>query len=100
MGHHQLISLTASKPGKEREFVDWYNDVHVPEVLLVPGIISAKTSRLGERMGYVPWQQLAVFEVETDDPDAVIPEIKARLEAGTMTLSDSIEMTAVSLFMV
>ena len=94
---HKLIALTASKPGKEEAFKAWYRDVHVSEVLAVPGVSNAHVTPLGATMGYVPWQQIATFDLEGDDPQAVVDEIQRRIGSGEIQLHDAIEMTAVSL---
>lgn len=93
---HKLIALTASKPGKEEAFKSWYRDVHVGEVLAVPGLSNAQVTALGATMGYVPWQQIAVFDLE-GDPESVVAEIQRRIGSGDIQLHESIEMTAVSL---
>ena len=36
-----IVGTTCTEPGKDAEFNRWYNDVHIPEVLKVPGMISA-----------------------------------------------------------
>jgi len=52
---------------REQEFNDWYSNVHLPDMLAVPGMIRATrwmsaSSRPGERRRY-----LALYEMETDD---------------------------------
>jgi hypothetical protein len=54
-------------PAREKEFNDWYNNMHVPDMLEVPGMISATRwvsadPEKGQRRKY-----LAMYELETDN---------------------------------
>lgn len=50
---------------REEEFNDWYNKVHIPDVLKFPGILSAR--RYKAIMGEDRWQYLACYEFESED---------------------------------
>ncbi len=51
-------------PEKEQEFNTWYNNVHVPEILAVPGIISGRRFQRvsGDKIKY-----MALYELESLD---------------------------------
>ena len=51
-------------PEKEDEFNRWYNTVHVPEILAVPGFISGRRFRRisGDKIKY-----MAIYEIESLD---------------------------------
>ena len=51
-------------PEKEQEFNQWYNDVHVPEILDMPGFISGRRFRRisGDEIKY-----MALYELESLD---------------------------------
>lgn len=36
-----VVATRCTEPGKEAEFCRWYDEVHIPQVLEIPGILSA-----------------------------------------------------------
>jgi hypothetical protein len=56
----------------EDDYNRWYDEVHVPEVLAVPGFVSARRFR-SEDGDY-----LAIYELEADDLDAVLADFRSR----------------------
>ena len=42
-----FLVFTNPVKGKEREFNEWYDTVHVPEVLGIPGVLSAQRFDVG-----------------------------------------------------
>lgn len=69
-------------PDREEKWNAWYDDVHVPELLTVPGIISA--ARYQERDSH---RYLAVYEIESLD---VFDEPRYREITGWGRWADSI----------
>ncbi len=37
-----MLALTNSVPGREAEFNGWYDEVHVKDLVAVPGIVAAQ----------------------------------------------------------
>lgn len=53
-------------PAREAEYHDWYDQMHIPDVLKTPSFVSARRYRAKERRdGRGTF--LAVYEIETDD---------------------------------
>jgi hypothetical protein len=82
--------VTAPLPGHEKEFNEWYDNVHVPEVLRMPGVVAAQRYALagagdGDRSRY-----LAVYELETDDLAATLAAID--VAGQTLTFSDAMDL--------
>ncbi|MBI3758628.1 MAG: hypothetical protein HY269_02600, partial [Deltaproteobacteria bacterium] len=73
---------------------------HIPDVLNVPGIVAAQRFRLADKqMGDKnPYKYFAVYEVETDDLNKVISELKARVGTAEMVMSDAIDVQNVGAF--
>ena len=101
----RLFYLVFSNPveGREDDFITWYDTVHLPEVLAVPGMLSAQrasfleteTSRSG---GISPDQHRCCVVYEMDgDPDAVLAEIRRRIGAGEMSMDDSVDLSSVQM---
>jgi hypothetical protein len=84
-----LVVQTAALDGREDDFHDWYDNVHIPEILKVPGFISARRyARVGGEDG-LPY--LAIYEVEADDLQDVLAATATAREAGEFTTSDAIK---------
>jgi hypothetical protein len=64
MAKYKLIALANPVAGEEREFNEWYNNVHVPDVTSLPGVKSGKRFRITQDK---PWKYVAEYEIECDD---------------------------------
>ena len=54
-------------PAREKEFNDWYNEVHVPDMLETPGMIRATRWENVHPRGNPRKKYIAMYEIETDD---------------------------------
>ena len=83
-----------SKPlaGREDEYNDWYDNTHIKDVLSLPGF-NACTRYVHEKPGETP-RHIALYEVETDDPDALAKSLTDAIP--NMTMSDSFDIRTVS----
>ena len=99
------IVLTNCPPGREREFNDWYDNVHIPDLLRIPGVISARRYELsGFQMSLVAdelihsdpqginarFRFLACYDIETDDVYEVLEKVRKRSGTREMQLSDDL----------
>lgn len=78
------------------EFHRWYDEVHIPEVLATPGFVSAQ--RIGLRQtefakATEPAQRFGViYEIE-GDPEQVMGQVSAGVAAGTIHMSDVLDLS-------
>jgi hypothetical protein len=73
-----LVALTNPVAGREDEYNDWYDNVHLVDVLKIDGIVSARRFRVAEsqhRAAPALWKYCATYELETDDISAVAKEL-------------------------
>lgn len=95
MARYEYVILSHAVEGQEEEFERWYDEVHLADVAKIPGIVSARRSRIvsledpTERAR--AWTSLAVYEMETDDPQRVLAAIKAVSGSPAMPLSDALQ---------
>lgn len=90
MAKCKLVALTTPIPGKEAEYHEWYQNVHLPEVLSLPGGISAQRFQLvAKLMGSDPNTYLAIYDFEAENPGEVLAAMGAAAQSGKMTQSDS-----------
>jgi hypothetical protein len=85
-------------PGREAEFNRFYDEVHAPQVLQVPGFVSVQRMVYNDavQLREVPLKKpryLAMYTIETDDLAGLIAENKRRLDAGEIRRSDSFDRT-------
>jgi hypothetical protein len=68
MAKYLLIVFSDCKePAREKEFNDWYSNMHVPDMLEVPGMIRATRWMSAEPERSQHRKYLALYEMETDD---------------------------------
>jgi|SRR5690348_12328793 hypothetical protein len=87
------IAMTNPVEGREQEFNEWYDNQHIPDVLAIPGNVSAQRfkaadSQLPNRSS--PYRYLAVYEVEVDDLKNLITATVERGGTPAMSRSDSV----------
>lgn len=91
--------FTNPNDGQEDEFNRWYDDQHIGDVLRVPGVVGAQRFRLadpgtGELAGF---QYLAIYKVETDDPQSVLADLTSRLGTEQMVATDAMDPAKASM---
>ena len=66
-----MVETNCVDASREEEFNDWYNNIHLPDVLETPGFVTARRYSQKEfRDGRGKY--LALYEIETDDIDKTI----------------------------
>jgi hypothetical protein len=91
MRRYKMIVLSRPAAGREAEYNDWYQNFHLSQVVAIRDIKSAQRFRLarklvdGEAHPYA-----AIYEIETDDIDAVIEAIRSAAGTERLKISDAI----------
>jgi hypothetical protein len=79
MAKYLLFAFSDCKdPAREKEFNDWYENMHLPDMLEVPGMIKATRwenalPKPGQSRRY-----LAMYELETDNIEAFDAKVRER----------------------
>ena len=91
MDRHIFVVLTNPVEGGDAEFNDWYTNVHLRDVLSVPGFVAAQRFRLADEQMFEPgpYRYLALYEIETDDVAATLTAL--RRAAGSMEISAAMD---------
>lgn len=86
---YKFVVLTNPVEGREAEYNDWYDGVHLRDVTAIPGILRAERFELADsqRSFPQPYKYLAIYEIETDDLQWVADEIGRRAGTATMVIS-------------
>ena len=90
--YHHFVLLRAV-PGREAEFDAWYDGRHLADVARIDGVVSARRFNIdwqkSRDFDAPQWRSLAIYEIEADDPHAVLAAISAVSETDAMPLSDA-----------
>jgi hypothetical protein len=83
-----LAYTNCADPAREAEFNDWYDKIHLPDVLKVPGFVRA-TRYVTDDLENSPGKFLAGYEIETEDIEQTMATLKETLakleEAGRIS---------------
>ncbi|HUR74803.1 MAG TPA: hypothetical protein VMZ00_11055 [Sporichthya sp.] len=98
MARHILVVQTECVPGQEKVFHEWYDQVHVPDVLAVPGFVRAQRfETVGGLRGEMPERRfLAIYEFEADDPAVAMAELRKAMR--TMHIDASLDTDKIVAF--
>lgn len=100
-GKHLLVALTNAVEGREDEFNDWYSNRHLDDILALPGVMAARRYVLSQsqtRPPPYPYRYCAVYEIETDNLEALQQELSARARTPKMPMSDSMSPDSLVLY--
>ncbi len=90
MARYKMVALTNPVEGKEEAFNDWYQNVHLPEVVAQQEFVSGRRYRVKQPLldpsGY---RYVCVYEIETEDFGAFMNRMAARAQSGARTMSDA-----------
>ena len=89
MGKYMLVvALNCVDPAREAELNNWYNEIHLPDVLETPGFHKAtRWEHIGPKEDDAKF--LALYEIETDDIEKTMQALQdtlaAKSQAGRMS---------------
>jgi hypothetical protein len=91
MANFKMIALTRPVEGREDEYHDWYQSVHLVELCTIPGVIGAQRYKMAAQLsGYDGREFLAIYDIETDDIGVTMAAIGQAAASGKMTRSDAL----------
>jgi hypothetical protein len=94
MASYKLVVFSDStEADNEAEYNDWYNNVHLADVVAVPGFVSAQRFKLKTLvMGEFKNKYMAIYNIEADDPQKVMDAMMARRGTEAMLISDALDV--------
>ena len=74
MTRHLLLVHADPANGSDDDFNNWYDDIHLPDVLAVSGFVAAQRYIAAPSVhgGLPPRRNLAIYGMETDDLPAAL----------------------------
>jgi hypothetical protein len=90
---HYYFVLTRPKPGQDQEYNDRYSNIHIHDLVAIPGIVAARRFKLFDRSTQAETgEYLAIYELS--DIDLAISGIAERRGTDRMPSSDAIDRDA------
>jgi hypothetical protein len=84
--------------GQEVEYNDWYDHQHAPDVVSVPGFVSARRYVLAEYQLRPPTHMkpryVVIYKLVTADLAAVYAEVSRRIRSGETRMSHTLDMSS------
>jgi hypothetical protein len=89
-----LVRSGPSRPEREAEYNDWYDSIHLPDLLKIKGVKAASRYRAAtpqfgggsiDGPGY-----LAIYEIEVDDPQDFYDGLGKGVADGVIRMTDAI----------
>lgn len=81
-----IVETRPASPEQEEAFSRWYDDVHLAEVVALPGVRSATRYRAADGTS------VAVYDLDADDPSSVLRTLGEAMADGRIQLSDALQM--------
>ena len=69
--HLFIVESNCGDPAREKEFNDWYDNIHMPDVLATPGFLSSQRYIIKEPVEG-RGKYITIYDLETDDIEKTI----------------------------
>ena len=100
MRRFKMLVFSQPFTGREEEFDSWYNARHLDDICALPGFTSAQRFTMHSvSMGTALNKHLAIYDVETDDPEWVIENMFAMRDTPAMPISPAFDLDATSVLL-
>jgi hypothetical protein len=96
MASYNLVVLSNPVPGKEDEYNEWYTNIHIPDVVRCDGFTGGRRFKLGQGFD-APHKYMAIYEMETNDPAAVIAGMTAKAGTPELSISPALDSEGVAM---
>jgi hypothetical protein len=96
MADHLLVAISNAQPGREDEYNTWYETIHMPEVLALPGFSAAQRFAPAQAPSDGPARYMAVYEIE-GDADAAMSGLMGAVRGGKLNMTDAIDGKTVTM---
>ena len=97
---YSWIVYSSPVKGRETAYNEWYDKHHLPDLLKIPGVTSARRYRIAKDQRGGPAtnmsRYMAVYELDTDDLKGLFAEVVARRGTPAMVMSDALDPNSIS----
>lgn len=94
-----LVYTNCTDPSREQEFNDWYDNVHVPDVLETTDFVGCNRYVINNP-GADTSNYLATYEIETDDIDRTMMALQEQMRKKTAQgrMSELVQVVSLSVY--
>jgi hypothetical protein len=96
MPAYTLVVMSGPVEGREDEYNDWYSNQHLGDVLNVKGFTAARRFLAAKGHAASP-PYMALYDIETDDPEALLAELTKHAGTPAMPISTAMDAANTSL---
>jgi hypothetical protein len=88
-----LVNTNPASDDRTADYNDWYENVHIPQILeRVDGVVAARRYRVDDGSPVQPpHRYLAVYEIEAEEPSAVVGALGEAVVTGRLDSTDALE---------
>lgn len=84
MPKFKMIALTNPIDGRDEEFNDWYQNVHLPEVVSREGMVGAQRYKVAvPLLAPVSYGYMAIYDIDTPNIGAFLQDMGAAAATNT-----------------
>lgn len=91
--NHRILVFTSPVEGRENDYNEWYDNIHVGEVLQVEGFVGCQRLAANPASD-APAKYLAIYEVDADDPVAAWDTLQKSIP--NMNMTDALDFSSVA----
>jgi hypothetical protein len=91
-----MLILSRPAEGREAQYNDWYQNVHLEQMLTLKGFKAAQRFRLERSLGEreaAPYA--AIYEIETDDLDAVLAGLYREAASQRLMIDEALDRASI-----
>lgn len=100
MRRFKLLVFSEPFAGRDAEFDEWYTGRHLDDICALPGFTTAQRFTLNSvSMGASLNKYLAIYDMETDDPDWVVENMFAARDTPAMPISPAFNLDATTVML-
>ncbi|MCF4164319.1 hypothetical protein L2U69_01495 [Zavarzinia compransoris] len=90
--HIQIVLSNPASGDRDREYNEWYDGQHIPDLMGLKGFVGATRYRVVLPFaGKAPWSYMVLYELETEDLSAMLAELVDAHGDGRIAVSDVLD---------
>lgn len=100
MRRFKMLVFSEPFDGRDEEFNEWYTERHLADICALPGFTTAQRFKLHSvSMGKSLNRYLAIYDMESDDPDWVIETMFAARDTPAMPIHPAFNLDATTVML-
>jgi len=90
MAKRLMVIMSNAAEGRDEEFNDWYDNVHLPAICSIEGVVSATRYEIDDDDTAAPHRYMTIYEIDREG-EAVMDQIVKGMASGEVVISDSLD---------